>query len=165
MRYRILGCLGATLLAAACAPSAPSPDPAQERAEFERALQPMVAEWDRSLNAGDADATMALYVPDGPVALPPNQPAADGADAVRALIQQISSTPGFRVENRIVDFDVDGHLAVARGTYRIFGTGGAPDITGKWAGVWRKQADGSWKTVYNIWNTDAPMPQAAPGAE
>jgi uncharacterized protein (TIGR02246 family) len=37
--------------------------------------------------------------------------------------------------------------------------------TGKFVTVWKKQADGSWKMAYDIWNTDIPAPATPPEPE
>ena len=40
---------------------------------------------------------------------------------------------------------------------------GAPAMApekGKYLAVWKKQADGSWKKLREVWNTDAPPPAA-----
>jgi ketosteroid isomerase-like protein len=31
-------------------------------------------------------------------------------------------------------------------------------VRGKWVGVWKKQADGQWKLVADIGNSDGPAP-------
>ena len=55
-----------------------------------------------------------------------------------------------------------GDLAYAIGTYRMAVTpkkAGAkplPVEQGKYVEVMKKQGDGSWKIVYDIWNPDAP---------
>jgi ketosteroid isomerase-like protein len=55
-----------------------------------------------------------------------------------------------------------GDLAVAVGTYRMAVTpkkAGAkplPVEQGKYIEVMKKQPDGSWKIVYDIWNADTP---------
>jgi ketosteroid isomerase-like protein len=56
-----------------------------------------------------------------------------------------------------------GDLAYAVGTYRATltpkKTGGKPMPTeeGKYVEVLKKQADGSWKIVYDMWSSNAPM--------
>lgn len=131
-------------------------------AEYLAAMDATVAEWDRALNAGDVDAALALYVADNPVALPPDQPAAEGQEAVRALLQQIVDG-GMEVHNEKVDSWVDGEVGVSRGTYSLTPEG--PDATplaGKWVAISRRQPDGTWKVTANIWNLDAPAPAPAP---
>jgi ketosteroid isomerase-like protein len=60
-----------------------------------------------------------------------------------------------RVEGR-------GDLAYAVGTYRSTltpkkaGAKPLPSEEGKYIEVLRKQADGSWKIIYDIWSPDAP---------
>lgn len=131
---------------------------ADARAEFEAAFQELVAEWDRSLNAGEVDAALALYSSD-PVAMPPDQPAAIGTEAVRGVLEAIISQPGLQLENTMEDFRLDGDLAAVRGSYSLTTTpeGGEPvSVTGKWVAIAERQADGGWRTATNVWNLDTP---------
>ena len=38
----------------------------------------------------------------------------------------------------------------------------APEGTGNYVTIWRRQEDGSWKVAVDIGNTDAPRPRAGP---
>jgi ketosteroid isomerase-like protein len=131
-------------------------------AEYAAAMDASVAEWDRALNAGDVEAALALYVPDDPVAMPPDQPVAEGPEAVQALLQQIVDASA-EVHNQTVESWVDGEVGVSRGTYTLTpDVPNAPAVTGKWVAISRRQPDGSWKTAANIWNRDAPAGAPAP---
>jgi ketosteroid isomerase-like protein len=55
-------------------------------------------------------------------------------------------------------FRVSGDVAVIWGTYTTNPAEGEEGITaaGKWVALVEREADGSWKVVRNIWNTDSP---------
>jgi ketosteroid isomerase-like protein len=57
-----------------------------------------------------------------------------------------------------------GELGYTSGAYQMSFTDAAgktiPD-NGKYVTVWRKQADGNWKVVLDIFNTDLPAPGAS----
>jgi ketosteroid isomerase-like protein len=166
----LLVALGLVVTFAACTSSdqedsadgqATTPETTDTSAEYEAAMDAAVAEWDRALNAGDVDAALALYG-DNPVAMPPDQPAAEGQEAVRTLLQQIVDG-NTEVRNQKVDSWVDGDVGVSRGTYTLTpDTPNATAVTGKWVAISHRQPDGSWKLAANIWNLDAPAPAPAP---
>jgi ketosteroid isomerase-like protein len=51
-------------------------------------------------------------------------------------------------------------LAYTTGTFTIESNHSAVD-KGKFVDVWKKQADGSWKAVIDIFNSDLPVPSTA----
>jgi ketosteroid isomerase-like protein len=61
-----------------------------------------------------------------------------------------------------------GDMAYSWGTYDLTATGpdGKPmQDQGKYATVWKKQADGSWKSVLDTFNTSTPMAPPPPPAK
>jgi ketosteroid isomerase-like protein len=71
--------------------------------------------------------------------------------------------PGFAIQWQPTKVEVarSGGLAFAQGTYEMTMTGpqGSPVTDrGKYIDVWKKQADGAWKVVADIFNSDMPLP-------
>ena len=136
--------------------------PAGLSAEDEAAIRAVDAEWARASSAGDAQALVALYAADATV-LPPKQPALQGAAAKQYWIDATNSFSG-PTELTTTAVDGRGDMAIAVGTYRSTltpkkaGAKPLPTDEGKYLEVLKKQADGSWKIVYDIWNADAPAP-------
>ncbi|HUF35434.1 MAG TPA: SgcJ/EcaC family oxidoreductase [Gemmatimonadales bacterium] len=134
--------------------------PAGLSAEDEAAIRAVDAEWARAATAGDAEAVAALYASDATV-LPPMQPMLQGDAAKRYWIDFTNGVTG-PTELTTTAVDGRGDLAVAVGTYRATltpkkaGAKPLPTDQGKYLEVLKKQADGSWKIVYDIWNADAP---------
>jgi uncharacterized protein (TIGR02246 family) len=167
---RNLSILTALALCAACqsAPKTetasigdnPAVEPAGFSAADEAAVRAVDAEWARAVAAGDANALTAVYASDASL-LPPNEPVANGeamkkynADMLNSFSGPIELTTTF-VEGR-------GDLAYAVGTYRATltpkkaGAKPLPTEDGKYLEVLKKQADGSWKIVYDMWSANAP---------
>jgi uncharacterized protein (TIGR02246 family) len=111
--------------------------------------------------ANDLDGTVAFYSDDASM-LPPNAPIATGKQAIRAVWATMLS-PDTTVSWQVTKADVarSGELAYVMGTYQITAKnpqGKAQEDHGKLVEVWKKQADGKWKTVADIFNSDIPLP-------
>lgn len=156
--------VGLTL--AACAPAeeeAALIDEAAQATNLEAdraALFALVDDWDAALNAGNISAVMQVFG-DDPVSLPPNAPVAEGQEAVQAYWSAFLAEGSVDSKNTAVDVWVSGDVGVMRGTFTstIAPAEGEPmQEEGKWVAIVQRQADGSWKTVANIWNSDLPLP-------
>jgi len=153
-----IGVLAAVLiLAAGCAPKADAP-------EDVAAIKAMADAWGPAESAGDAAALTAQYA-DGAIQLPANGPIRVGKEAIlsafRTDFRQYIHGAALDVAE---DVRVAGDLAFARGTYATKMTPKVPgaaifDDKGKWLTAYRRQADGSWKIVIDIWNSDLPPVQ------
>jgi uncharacterized protein (TIGR02246 family) len=109
-------------------------------------------------NARDFKGVAALYAEDATV-LPPNQAAVQGRAAIQAYLGAPPPISNFQAQ--ILEIEGRGDLAYARGTYSVTVTpAGATPIEdrGKYVEIWRKQADGSWKCLRDIYNSDLPLP-------
>ena len=167
-----LGLASLLLWSAACQP-APKAEtttaggsaaaPAALSAQDEAAVRAVDAEWARAASAGDANAVAALYAADASL-LPPMEPMRQG-EAARKYWSDF--TNGFSGPTELTTAAVEGRgdLAYAVGTYRMSltpkqaGAKPLPVENGKYMEVLKKQADGSWKIVYDMWSADAPPPK------
>lgn len=147
------------LAAAACTtPQAVEVDVEAERA----ALMDADRAWYEAYAAGDDGAQAFVdQMADDAVLLAPDTPIAQGKEAIRSAIAGLEALPGFRVSWTPVTADVGsgGDLGYTRGTYDMSfdGPDGAMNVTGKYLTVWKKQADGTWMVVADMFNADAPM--------
>jgi ketosteroid isomerase-like protein len=154
MRTRISTSVAAVLLLlAGCAPGI---DVAQERA----ALMSTDREW--SQTTGDPDKFVSFYAPDASF-YSAGMPLVKGPAAIREVMGQLMTMPGFALQFSATNTQVSaaGDLGYITGTYELTLASGVEK--GKYVTVWRKQPDGSWRVVEDIFNADAPPP--APPAE
>jgi len=110
------------------------------------------------LNARDFKGLAALYAEDA-IVLPSNQAAVQGRAAIQAALEAFP--PISNSQFQVLEIEGLGDLAYSRGTYSMTVTpaGAAPiEDRGKYIEIWRKQADGSWKILRDIWNSDLPLP-------
>jgi uncharacterized protein (TIGR02246 family) len=164
-RFRLAALLA---LAAACQP-APKTEtmggesaaaPAGLSAEDETAIRALDAQWARAASAGDANAVAALYASDATV-LPPMEPIRQGEAAKKYWVDFTNAFSG-PTELATTAVEGRGDLAYASGTYRLTltprkaGAKPLPTEEGKYLEVLKKQADGSWKILYDMWSPNAP---------
>jgi uncharacterized protein (TIGR02246 family) len=159
-----LGLAVALAVAGACSP-APPPD---TRAEDEAAIRAAETSWSQAAGAKDLDRFVSYYAPDA-VVLAPNAPMASDPAAIRKLIGELMAMPGFSISWGPTKVEVarSGDIGYAIGTYAMTMTGpdGKPmEDKGKYTTTWKKQADGSWKAVVDMFNTDMPLPPPPPPA-
>jgi uncharacterized protein (TIGR02246 family) len=134
--------------------------PAGLSAQDEAAVRAVDAEWARAASAGDGNAVAALYATDASL-LPPMEPMRQGEAAKKYWVDFTNSFSG-PTELTTSAVEGRGDLAYAVGTYRMSVTpkkAGAkplPVEVGKYMEVLKKQPDGSWKIVYDMWSADAP---------
>ena len=131
------------------------------RAADESAVRESDAQWAKTAGANDLDGTVSYYTDDASL-LPPNAPIATGKQAIRAVWATML-TPDTTVSWQVNKAEVarSGDLAYVMGTYRIAAKnprGKSQEDRGKMVEVWKKQADGNWKTVADIFNSDLPAP-------
>lgn len=110
----------------------------------------------------DVDATVAFYAPDATL-LPAAAPAIDGTDAIRAEWTSLFAIPAFQNAGEMTSHSVSSSadMAFTRGTYATTLTGHEGELLierGKWVTIWRREPEGSWRIVVDIYNTDTPPP-------
>jgi ketosteroid isomerase-like protein len=137
------------------------------RAADEATLRKLDDEWSKAAGAKDLEKTVSFYSDDTQI-LPPNSPVLHGKDAARAMWKGMFAVPGFGGGWKATKVEVaqSGDLGWTTGPYEITevdAKGKPMTDKGKYLAVWKKQADGSWKCVADMFNTDLP-PAAAPPA-
>lgn len=157
--------LALSLLSSAC--QSQSQTGADTRAADEATLKNLDAEWSKAAGAKDVDKTVSYYADDA-IVLPPNSPALTSKEAIRAMWKGMLSAPGFSGGWKATKVEVarSGDLGYLTGTYEITqnDVAGKPmNDKGKLLEVWKKQADGSWKCVADMFSSD--LPPVAPATE
>ena len=90
--------------------------------------------------------------------MPPNQPMVQGRAAIRTWIKSVPAIRRFIAS--AIDINGRGDLAYVRGTYSLTWLAGG-DERGKFLEVRRREKDGRWLIIADIFNTDAPVPTTA----
>jgi ketosteroid isomerase-like protein len=153
-RHEIIGCLALFLLLSGCSQQTPD-----TRAEDERAIRDLDAQWSKTAGANDVDGTVSYYSDDA-ILLPPNAPMATDKQSIRASWASLLG-PGVSVSWQISKIEVSrsGDLAYVAGVYALTmkdPQGQPVSDHGKLIEVWKKQADSKWKTVADTYNSDLP---------
>ena len=145
------------LLQGACAPAGPAPLSDADKAAIQATI-------DASLKIGnttplDAPAFVKAYYADDAILMPSNQPALSGAGPITEWFKALPPVSGLKfTTDEIEGF---GGVAYLRGRYSFTmlppGAAPIPD-SGKYLEIWKKQADGSWRSARDIFNSDLPLP-------
>jgi ketosteroid isomerase-like protein len=130
------------------------------RAADEAALRKLDDEWSKAAGSKDVEKTISYYSDDA-VVMPPNSPALTGKEPIRGLWKAMLGAPGFAGGWKSTKVEVArlGDLAYVSGNYELSehdASGKPMTDKGKYLEVWKKQADGSWKCVVDMFNTDLP---------
>jgi uncharacterized protein (TIGR02246 family) len=139
---------------------------ADTRAADEAELRKLDDEWSKAVGAKDLEKTVSFYADDAQV-MPPNSPVLQGKEAARGMWKAMFAVPGFGGGWKATKSEVakSGDLGWTTGPYEITETdaSGKPMTDkGKYLVVWKKQADGTWKCVADMFNTDLPPASAPP---
>lgn len=114
--------------------------------------------WNKTYEAKDLDKAVAFCDEQGSL-LWPNAPVATGKNAITKLTASAFAIPDFKLAWRPdkVGIARSGDLGYTSGTYMwsFKDASGKPvSDKGKYLTVWKKQADGSWKVLFDMFNTD-----------
>jgi ketosteroid isomerase-like protein len=111
-------------------------------------------------SAKQSDRVVEMY-DTAPLMVPPNAPLVEGLSAVENYRFGFIETPGVSLEFEILRAEVseagDMGWTLARGDITITGADGmiGEDEVRDFH-VWKKQPDGSWAVVVDIWNSGIP---------
>jgi ketosteroid isomerase-like protein len=161
MRAVRLTVLLGVALAAACQPAAPAGLTDADRAAIDSTARVFV----QHALANDFAALARDYYTDDAMVLPPNAPSVTGHAAIEAMFKTFPPITAFELKTEEVEGTAD--LAYVRGRYTLtMSPPGAAAIadSGKYLEIWRKQSDGSWKSMRDMFSSDIPLPPPPPAA-
>jgi uncharacterized protein (TIGR02246 family) len=133
-----------------------------------KALKDNEAQWVKDFASKDVDKIVAHYADDA-VLMGDGVPPASGKDAVRATIKIMVADPALslKFEPARIEVSKSGDTASTQGSYTMTMTNPVTnkpmDDKGSYVTTYKKQADGSWKAVFDINATS--MTPAAPLAK
>ena len=146
--------------AAACAPKAPPPP---DEAAIRTSIEAADAKFTAAINKGDTATAFGVYSDDAILMMPGEKPWRGRAELSKGFGGLMSAMTVSEMSMKTETLLVSGDMAVESGTYAMTLTpkaGKNPKATkdeGKYLTTWKKQADGSWKIVRDINNTNLPM--------
>jgi uncharacterized protein (TIGR02246 family) len=142
---------------------APNPD---TRVADEQTIRDLDAQWSKDAGAHNLSATVSYYADDA-LLLGPDEPVSKGKPAIRdSWAAALETFSQLSWEVKTIEVARSGDLAYLTGAWKgkIKGAKGSSlPTSGKLLEVWKKQPDGTWKCVADIYNSDAPMTPAPAG--
>lgn len=166
MRARHVWCISSLVLLGACRAAVPAAEGSaaaaatstpSDSAGAHAAIDAVNANLVAAMTKGDG-AGMASHYTDDAVFMNPGAPSIVGRAAIGEMLAgMMGSATLTNVSIRTERLLVSGDLAIENGRYAWTVTPkGAPAMpdSGKYLTVWQKQADGSWKVIRDINNTD-----------
>ena len=127
------------------------------KAEGDNLMQ-ISREWSKSAATDSVEKTLGYWADDA-VIMPPGQPPVRGKKAIRDMVEGTSKIPGFKISWEPLEVSVSGNADFAymieKNKVTVNDSLGKP-ITefNKVVTIWRKEADGSWKNIVDMWNAD-----------
>jgi len=124
------------------------------------ALRAADAAWLKAYNARDVERSTAFFDKQGTVLLA-NGPMVTGKKALAKFVASGFAMRDYKIGWRASKAGVaeSGELGFTSGAYRMSfkdAAGKTVSDKGKYLMVWKKQADGVWKALFDISNSDLP---------
>jgi ketosteroid isomerase-like protein len=118
-------------------------------------------EWSRAAEGKDVEAILS-FVADDAIFFPPDGPMLRGKEIIRSFWSELAETPDFSVSWEATDAVVSsaGDMGYTYGlalVTRKDEEGNATTELTKYVTIWKKQPDGSWQVVVDIWNSNEPQ--------
>ena len=123
------------------------------------ALRQRDREWAAlALEGKDVERILSFWTDDAKV-FPPGAPVVDGKPAIREFVTGSLSIPGFRItwETEEVVVSSGGDMGYTTGRNHLTmpdAAGRLQTENGRYVTVWRRDSDGEWRCVIDIWNAD-----------
>lgn len=126
-----------------------------------QAIKALDRQWGADATAGHLDRVVGLYAKDGSLVWP-DQPVVQGLAGIRSNWRAMLKTPGLKLRfvSREIRVAASGDLATDFGEV-ILGATGQPTMKAKYLVAWTK-VSGTWKVLYDSWNTNQPPAPPAP---
>jgi ketosteroid isomerase-like protein len=154
----LLACAAVILFASGCGQQAP----ADTRSADEGTIRELDVKWAKAASAKDLESTVSYYSDDASL-LPPNTTIQMGKPAIHAAwAALLGSVDSIDWQPNKIEVSKSGDMAYLIGVYQMASKNARGRTVldhGKYVEVWKKQGDGNWKTVADIFNTDL-LPEA-----
>jgi len=138
----------AALLLASCTGGSPGAGKSADTIDEAKALAKLDDDWSAAAATRDAGRVASFYADDA-MAYPPNEPVAVGRAAAEKVWAAYFADSTYTISWKTDHAEVIGDLGYTAGAYEdSFGKG-------KYLCVWKRQGDGTWKAIHDMWNTDS----------
>ena len=155
--------VAATALVVACTSQGPAPLTDADQAAMQQVADGALEILTSATPDWTAFAT-GLYAEDATV-MPPNGPVIKGRDAIVSFLETFPPFDEMKMTRQHIDGSGTLAYEIERYTSQVTPPGlAAIADTGKLVWVWRKQTDGSWRVLVEIWNSDRPAGTLSPEA-
>ena len=127
------------------------------QADVREALRALAQDFARNANAGDAGKLVSDFYTEDATLLPPNAPLIRGTQGIRGYWQGLMDAGAGDATMDTIQVDVSGDLAYEIGRYSFTvpsPSGGRSSDQGKYLAVFRRQPDGGWKAVADMFSSD-----------
>jgi ketosteroid isomerase-like protein len=130
--------------------------------EIEGELRKADASVQNAIAGKNLDSLMSFYAEDACL-LPTAEPMVKGKESIRAEWSHVFKIPNFDNKSTLTKVEVSkgGDIAYTMGTYQAVLMGEDGKLTqepGKWVSIWKKQSNGEWRIIVDIYNTDIAPP-------
>jgi uncharacterized protein (TIGR02246 family) len=149
-----------------CSPAPTTPVAAPDTHDADvKAIKDLEAVWVQAFATKDPDKVAAVYSDDASVFIT-DAPLITGTAAIKSALKPMLADKNFSITfaSDKVDVAKSGELGYSQGSYNQTSTNPktkkAVSEKGKYVTVFKKQSDGSWKAVADIFNADAPAATA-----
>lgn len=128
-----------------------------QKAEAENLME-LSRQWAETAQGDDLEKILNYWAEDA-VVFSPDQPSARGHEEIMNMIEGSKEIPGFEInwepKEAFVSESGDMGYVLARNYFRFQdSTGNFITVYGNAVEIWRKQPDGTWKNVVDIYNSD-----------
>lgn len=121
-------------------------------------LMKLSREWSDLVKTRNVDTIVKGWAQDA-VMMAPGYPPLRGREAIRRYVEEALKVPGFSIRWEPLEVHVSGSgdmaYMIERNQITVHNDQGNPVTEyNKTVTVWRKEEDGSWKNVVDMWNSD-----------
>jgi uncharacterized protein (TIGR02246 family) len=164
-RVLVVACLFLTLSACGGKPDVAAASGSSKQAD-EAAIRALLGNIQSTFNAGNLDEFMPVFADDAVISSQ-GSPDVVGAPAIRAMYEAALNQMGIQVSFDTQELEVFGDVAYERGTFVLKlsekGTGKAlAEVQNRHIHMFRRQADGQWKTWRMFANSAEAIPAGPP---
>lgn len=147
----LTGCVGMLAMTLACSKDTSAADM--------QAIKNKEVAWNKDIVTKDP-AKFAQYYADDATVLLPNEPIIKGISDIKSVLTTMLQDKNFALTFQSDKVEVSGDLGYSQGAYSMTmsdpKTGNPATDKGKYLTVWKKQADGNWKAIEDMNNSDLP---------